>query len=79
VTASRLDAAFDRIDDFVAVQGRRFVVGGTFDAQLSAAAQRAQPRREASDYAAATFELDEACELVATADRFVDAVGRMIS
>jgi hypothetical protein len=55
------------------------VVGGTFDAQLSAAAQRAQPRREASDYAAATFELDEARELVVTADRFVDAVGRMIS
>jgi uncharacterized protein (UPF0332 family) len=56
-----------------------FVVSGAFDAQLSAAAQRAQSRREASDYAAATFELDEARELVGTADRFVEAVVRMIS
>ena len=43
------------------------------------AAHRAQARREASDYAAETFELVEAVELVATAERFVAAVERLTS
>jgi uncharacterized protein (UPF0332 family) len=43
-----------------------FVVEGEFDSELAAAAQRAQSRREASDYAAATFEMAEARELLAT-------------
>jgi hypothetical protein len=42
------------------------VVEGEFDSELAAAAQRAQSRREASDYAAATFEMAEARELLAT-------------
>lgn len=51
-----------------------FVVTGEFDAELASAAQRAQRRREASDDAAETFELTEAQELVATAERSVRAV-----
>lgn len=54
-----------------------FVLAGEFDEQLSQAAQRAQARREASDYAAESFDLAEARQLVATADRFVDAVERL--
>lgn len=50
---------------------------GQFDATLWRAAQRAQARREASDYAAERFELDEAVELLATAERFVAAVERL--
>ena len=47
------------------------------DERLAQAAQRAQARREASDYAAESFELSEARELVATAERFVAAVERL--
>jgi hypothetical protein len=42
--------------------------------ELAQAAQRAQARREASDYAAESFELSEAYGLVATAERFIDAI-----
>jgi hypothetical protein len=42
--------------------------------RLAQAAQRAQVRREASDYAAESFELREAQELVATAERFLAAI-----
>jgi uncharacterized protein (UPF0332 family) len=52
-----------------------FVVGGGFDPDLVRDAQRAQARREASDYAAETIALDEARALVETAARFVRAVG----
>jgi uncharacterized protein (UPF0332 family) len=51
-----------------------FVLTGQFDEALAQDAQRAQARREASDYAAETFELSEAQELVATAEHFVAAV-----
>jgi uncharacterized protein (UPF0332 family) len=51
-----------------------FVLTGGFDAELARAAQRAQARREASDYAAESFEVSEAAELVTTAERFVVAV-----
>lgn len=47
-----------------------FVAPGQFDGALAQAAQRAQARREASDYAAESFELAEAAELVASAQRF---------
>ena len=55
-----------------------FVLTGAFDDELAQAAQRAQARREASDYAAESFDVAEAAELVATAERFVAAVGRLI-
>ncbi len=54
-----------------------FVVSGQFDAEFAQAAQRAQARREASDYAAESFDVSEAAELVATAERFVAAVERL--
>jgi len=54
-----------------------FVVTGAFDADLLRDAQRAQARREASDYGAAVFELSEAQELLATAHSFVEAVERL--
>ena len=56
-----------------------FVVTGQFEAALARDAQRAQARREASDYAAETFELSEARELAATAERFVDAIERLLA
>lgn len=56
----------------------QFVASGEFDAGLAAAAQRAQSRREASDYAAASFDLAEAREIVATAERFVEAVAGIV-
>jgi uncharacterized protein (UPF0332 family) len=55
----------------------QFVVPGDFDEALWRAAQRAQARREASDYGAATIELEEAGALLATARRFVEAVERI--
>lgn len=51
---------------------------GEFDERLARAAQRAQARREASDYAAETFELSEAKELVRTAARFVTAIEALV-
>ena len=54
-----------------------FVLSGEFDENLAQAAQRAQARREASDYAAETFELAEAQDLVATAERFIGAIERL--
>jgi uncharacterized protein (UPF0332 family) len=56
-----------------------FVVTGEFSEELTQAAQRAQARREASDYAAESFELAEAVALVATAERFIAAVERLTS
>jgi uncharacterized protein (UPF0332 family) len=55
----------------------QFVLTGNFDESLWKAAQRAQARREASDYGAAVFDREEARELVATARRFVEAVERL--
>jgi uncharacterized protein (UPF0332 family) len=57
----------------------QFVVTGQFSEELAQSAQRAQARREASDYAAASFEMAEATEVVATAERFVAAVERLTS
>jgi uncharacterized protein (UPF0332 family) len=54
-----------------------FVVTGEFEADLAQAAQRAQARREASDYAAESFEFAEGQQIVATAERFVAAVARV--
>ena len=54
-----------------------FVLTGEFDVDLAQAGQRAQARREASDYAAESFELSEAEQLVATAERFVAAVATL--
>jgi uncharacterized protein (UPF0332 family) len=54
-----------------------FVLTGEFDAELAGEAQRAQPRREASDYGAESFELSEAQQLLATAQGFVAAVERL--
>jgi uncharacterized protein (UPF0332 family) len=56
-----------------------FVITGQFEADLARDAQRAQARREASDYAAESFEPSEAQEIVATAARFVAAVERLTS
>ena len=56
-----------------------FVVTGEFSEELAQAAQRAQARREASDYAAESFEIAEAAALVATAERFVAAIERLAS
>jgi uncharacterized protein (UPF0332 family) len=57
----------------------QFVLTDEFDATLAQEAQRAQSRREASDYAAESFELVEAQQLVATAEQFVAAVERLIT
>jgi uncharacterized protein len=56
-----------------------FVVAGDFDAELARDAQRAQARREASDYAAESFELSEARQIVASAERFVGDVDRRLN
>jgi uncharacterized protein (UPF0332 family) len=56
-----------------------FVVTGEFSEELAQAAQRAQARREASDDAAESFEMAEAAALVATAERFVAPVERLVS
>jgi uncharacterized protein (UPF0332 family) len=56
-----------------------FVLTGEFDEELAQAAQRAQARREASDYAAESFELSEAQRIGATAERFVAAVEALTS
>jgi uncharacterized protein len=55
-----------------------YVVTGAFDEKLARDAQRAQARREASDYAAESFELSEARQIVASAERFVAAVDRRL-
>jgi uncharacterized protein (UPF0332 family) len=54
-----------------------FVLTGEFEADLAQAAQRAQARREASDYAAESFEPFEGQQIVATAERFVAAIARL--
>jgi uncharacterized protein (UPF0332 family) len=54
-----------------------FVLTGEFEADLAQAAQRAQARREASDYAAESFEVSEGQQIVATAERFVAAIARV--
>jgi uncharacterized protein (UPF0332 family) len=56
-----------------------FVVTGEFSEELAQAAQSAQARREASDDAAESFEMAEAAALVATAERFVAPVERLVS
>ena len=56
-----------------------FVLTGEFEETLAQEAQRAQARREASDYGAESFQLAEARELVTTAERFVAAVERLIA
>jgi uncharacterized protein (UPF0332 family) len=53
-----------------------YVLTGQISDELAQAAQRAQARREASDYAAESFELAEAVELVAIAERSVAALER---
>lgn len=55
-----------------------YVVTGEFDEELARDAQRAQARREASDYAAETFELSEARQIVDAAERFVAAVAERL-
>jgi uncharacterized protein (UPF0332 family) len=55
-----------------------FVANEAFDRDLARRARAAQARREASDYAAERFELGEARELVRVAQRFVDAVARVL-
>lgn len=55
-----------------------FVVTGDFDERVARDAQRAQARREASDYAAEEFELSEAREIVARAERFIAMVDQRL-
>lgn len=55
-----------------------FVVTGEFDEDLARDAQRTQARREASDYAAESFELSEARRIVTSAERFVAAIDRRL-
>ena len=55
-----------------------FVLAGAFPADQVIAAQRAQARREASDYAAQRFDLAEAVRTLALAGRFVAAVEEVI-
>lgn len=56
-----------------------FVLTGEFEAELAQAAQRAQARREASDYAAESFERSEGEQVVAAAERFVAAIASAIA
>lgn len=55
-----------------------FVLSGQFDADLAAAAQGAQERREAGDYRAERFELAEVRDILDVAQRFVAAVDQLI-
>ncbi len=55
-----------------------FVDTGRFDAELLAAARRAQERREAADYDAWLAPLEQAGAIVADAERFVLAVAQLL-
>jgi uncharacterized protein (UPF0332 family) len=58
--------------------GEAFVAQGRFAAGLAADARRVQRLREAGDYDAREISEDEAREAVATARRFVTAVGELL-
>ena len=55
-----------------------FVEGGSFDASLAGEAERARELREAADYDAASVAHDEAAATVEQAERFVEAVRRVL-
>ena len=55
-----------------------FVLPGSFDRPLFAAANRARELREAGDYEATPPSREEAESVVAYAERFVDAVAAML-
>lgn len=59
--------------------GRLFVATGRFDAELVAAAQRAQELREAADYEARSVSREEAETILAEADRFVSAITSLLA
>ena len=50
--------------------------GGEFSATLAAAAQSTQPEREQADYEA--WEAEDATRIIATAERFLEAIGDLI-
>lgn len=58
---------------------RSFVATGRFDGDLYAAARAAQDAREGVDYGAASVERQEAERIAAVAERFVNAVERMLT
>lgn len=58
---------------------RRFVVAGEFDADLAAAAQSTQPEREQADYEAWHARAEDATRIIATAERFLEAVAYLIA
>lgn len=55
-----------------------FVQRDQFPAELAAAAQREQPARERADYEAWPASAEEAHAAIATAERFLAAVERML-
>lgn len=55
-----------------------FVLTGQIGENIARDAQRAQSRREASDYGAASFDLAEARDVVAGAERLLAAVERQV-
>jgi len=53
---------------------RLYVATGAFDATLAAAAQSTQPEREQADYDAWAAPAEDARRIMATAERFLEAV-----
>lgn len=51
-----------------------YVATGAFDATLAAAAQSTQPEREQADYEAWAAPSEDASRIMATAERFLEAV-----
>jgi len=53
--------------------------GGEFSATLAAAAQSTQPEREQADYEAWEAPAEDATRIIATAERFLEAIGDLIA
>ena len=62
-----------------ALFGESYVATGRFEAELAASARRAQRLREAGDYEASAPEAAEAEQVVADAERFVEAVASVLA
>ena len=58
---------------------RVFVAAGEFSATLAAAAQSTQPEREQADYEAWEAPAEDATRIIATAERFLEAIGGLIA
>lgn len=57
---------------------RLYVATGAFDASLAAAAQATQPEREQADYEAWAAPSEDATRILATSERFLEAVQSLL-